>query len=71
MLAGVRMSYRIFDVAPNGVARERRQQTRPVAVERRVDEVNNRPRAEVEWGRLRDRLRTSDVPEERTDPRRR
>jgi hypothetical protein len=65
------MSYRIFDVGPNGVARERRQQVVPVEVERRADRVNNRPRSEIEWDRLRDRLRASDQPQEHTNPPRR
>jgi hypothetical protein len=65
-IAGVRMSYRIFDVAPNGETRERRWHDVPVVVERRTHSVGARPLTDVEWGKLRDRLREADRPADPT-----
>ena len=65
------MSYRIFVVGPNGETRERRQHSVPVAVERRTHGAGVRPPAEVEWDKLRDRLRVTDAPADRAQSRHR
>ena len=59
---GVAMSYRIFDVSPRGVARERRQQVVAVDVERRQQTASSRTQREMlEWDKLRARFQEDDA----------
>jgi hypothetical protein len=65
------MSYRIFVVSPSGETRERRHHSVPVAVERRKHTAGAPAPSDVEWDKLRERLRDSESPRERAHSRHR